>query len=1186
MNTPAGSVAAGLTEWLIRVAGRRPSRVHLVTGFASIRGLLELTPALEQLTGAGHRVRLLMGMCLEESAQLWRRAPLEPYPADRQAAPEADLGAAALPVAALASVFAALCGRADRLLRADLAGIVLTGARLRLSDLLGCELLEARRYERGYLHAKTAVVDRDGKVRAVTGSSNLTAAGLRRNLEFNAAVSAPQARAALEAARGWWRNARDYDLAALVTELFQAHPHELVYLRMLAEAYDHEVNAPASPVMDLADYQRDGVARVRAMLARHGGALIADEVGLGKTYIAGEVARLTLLEGRGPVIVVAPAGLRPMWRRRLAEWGLSGVTVISYDRQVQLYRRVTATDDPHGSPQDGTDHSPDSGRDSGPDESSDARPTSTGTTSARMVVSDGRAAEVWQRCGLLIVDEAHALRNPLTVRLQAVRSLLDAQRGYGLDPQVLLMSATPLHNETADLFELLALADRSLDPAWVGRGTFHKARAAARSGTGRRLAEVLARPHAAPPAERSWYHQVTHARMLRRDRPFLRRAYPGAGSLRFPTVHHEGVEVPLPPRLCELYVAVLDAVGHSDRIQVGKAPPLPPALQAAAAAVRGGTGQPAALTLAAYLTGAYRLDPDDPKASAGVPALLTGLLRALLCKRLESSAAALAATAGAMATTARQALAALDRGTVHTLPTDPAGIPASVVALWDGDDATDDALDDLVGGTADAAAGADVHSADGFDTAALRADLEHDARILERLAGRARALIDADPKKEALAKVLLKALHDPRGPKIVVFAGSRETTHDLGRWLEQLTRTDPRFAALAGRIANLGHRQPPSAAAAQQMLTGFAPATAATETTEATIPAATDRYDVLICTDKFSEGVNLQQAALCVNYDLSWNPQRIGQRIGRLDRVGSPHPTVTCWSMLPADTLDTILPIMGILTRKAHLAADTVGVPTPLFPGSPCRSYISLLDAWHPDAAAALAGPRADTTPPAQTPPQTAAQPAAKPAAQPSVSSAASLDAGPGASLDAGQAGWAHARLGNARRIKHLDAAITALPAGAGAVVAGHARDTSAVLCFRVHAADGRSHTAGFAHVYATGPHAGHISVDTGRCLHRVSIDPAPWMHTAAHDTTSSRRRTTGGSGRADETTGGGAGRDPQPLERRHIEMICDLVDRARTAVATAHDVPAEHSQQRLHLVCWILLTGTGGGRGGRDGRP
>ncbi|GAA2734025.1 hypothetical protein GCM10010439_55480 [Actinocorallia aurantiaca] len=940
-------------------------------------------------------------------------------------------------------------------------GLPLNGTRLRrlrdLVALLDSGKVQCRRYEQGFLHAKQVIVERGEHVRAVIGSSNLTAAGLSHNQEFNAILGRAEARAALQIASRWWAAAAPYDLGALVRQLFTCQPAELVFLRMLAEAYEHEVNASPSPCMDLSDYQRDGVARVRALLARHGGALIADEVGLGKTYIAGEVARLSLLEGCGSVLVVSPASLCRMWRRRLAEWGLGGVQVISYDRLVSLYRKVTE----HG--------------------------------------------HQWQRYGLLIADEAHTLRNPLTMRMEAVRSLLSAQNQPSPAPggaggtswngtKVVVMSATPVNNDGGDLFELLALTDRSLEPHWKPGPTFCKTRDGARSPDGRRLARLLANPAMANGQDKAWYYQFAYDRMLRRDRPFLHRAYAIPDeAMPFPNVEHRRIDVPLTPAVQVLFAAVLDAVGQAER--------LPSNLREALAQVRGPARRPRTLTLAVYRRSDYRWEAGERH-----DGLLRGLLRALLVKRLESSPAALLSTIEHMQTAVRQTLNDLDQGIVRLPGTADSGRWRKLAGLWDdGEDLeADRLLDDPIG------ARSCNESAELYDAARLRADLTRDLQILRQLAVWGGAAVLEDPKKQAFQSLLLTALTDPRGPKIVVFASSRATTHELGSWLEDLITHDERFAALRGRIANLGCRPEPRSKATEGMLAGFAPEVACTTVTEATLPRALNLYDVLICTDKFSEGVNLQQAALCVNYDLTWNPQRLGQRTGRLDRVGSPHEHITCWTLLPDKIIDAVLHVMDTLVRKAQIAADTVGVPTPLFPDSPWQSYTSLLQTWDIPA-------HTDEAP-------------------------VDLFTRPIRDHE-----WATAWLGNALRSPAAATAIRELPHGSGGVRRLPGIDPGVVFCFAVHAPGGHRTTA-FAHIYTGERRAGHISLDTHRCLHHARLDPTSWLH--ATRPSSSRR-----------------------LHKHEADLVASLLDSARATVAQQHGIPECVATERIQLICWMLLT-------------
>jgi hypothetical protein len=102
------------------------------------------------------------------------------------------------------------------------------------------------------------------------------------------------------------------------------------------------------------------------------------------------------------------------------------------------------------------------------------------------------------------------------------------------------------------------------------------------------------------------------------------------------------------------------------------------------------------------------------------------------------------------------------------------------------------------------------------------------------------------------------------------------TAHDFGAWLQDLVEHDDRFAKLRGRIVNTGTFPPLRDIERASALARFTPKTTHVPSQHGTIPPRSDDYDVLICTDMIAEGVNLQQAAFCVNYDLTWNPQRLG----------------------------------------------------------------------------------------------------------------------------------------------------------------------------------------------------------------------------------------------------------------------------------------------------------------------
>jgi hypothetical protein len=119
----------------------------------------------------------------------------------------------------------------------------------------------------------------------------------------------------------------------------------------------------------------------------------------------------------------------------------------------------------------------------------------------------------------------------------------------------------------------------------------------------------------------------------------------------------------------------------------------------------------------------------------------------------------------------------------------------------------------------------------------------------------------------------------------------------------------------------------------QRAVAGFAPIS--TETN------GEDLFDILIATDVLAEGVNLQQCRHIVNFDVPWNPMRLVQRHGRVDRIGSPHARVFLRTIFPADRLDQLLGLEERILRKIALAAASVGVASPVQGGTAGRQVFT-----------------------------------------------------------------------------------------------------------------------------------------------------------------------------------------------------------------------------------------------------
>ena len=107
-----------------------------------------------------------------------------------------------------------------------------------------------------------------------------------------------------------------------------------VYLKALYEYLKDDLKAEAAPstrsAVELAEFQEDAVKKARKILARYDGVMVADSVGLGKTWIGKKLLEDFAYHLRQKALIICPAGLRDMWKRELAEAAISG-TIISQE---------------------------------------------------------------------------------------------------------------------------------------------------------------------------------------------------------------------------------------------------------------------------------------------------------------------------------------------------------------------------------------------------------------------------------------------------------------------------------------------------------------------------------------------------------------------------------------------------------------------------------------------------------------------------------------------------------------------------------------------------------------------------------------------------------------------------------------------------------------------------------------
>ncbi|MCG5434540.1 SNF2-related protein [Mycobacterium sp. MYCO198283] len=841
-------------------------------GFALLADELERAPRVRLLLGAEPDAEAVRAIVSGDSDQDARRgAALEHHQAWLEA--ERDtMGFARVPTA-----------QAKRLVEW-----------LRSVDPDDAAKVEVRRYGNGFLHGKTYLVEDGAAQAAIAGSSNMTYAGLAHNAELNLGTGGGTSAAAKvhEWFEHFWLLSDPYDLAELYGRLWEPHTPWAIYLRMLWELYgehlDIEENPNVQTHLGLTRFQADGVARMERLLDEHGGVLVADEVGLGKTFLAGEVIYRTANINRQRVLIVAPAALKTsMWEPFLLTHDFSRwVKVYSYE---EVRNRL----DPDKSP------------------------------------IDAFLREI-EDYSLVVIDEAHNLRNSAAQRSGAVDRVITA----GSPKKVVLLTATPVNNSLADLETLIKYFIRD-DARFASLGIPS-------------IREYIKHAQSVDPSNLTPENlfDLMDQVAVRRTRKFVKEHYANE-LIMGPDGKPTTIKFPQPKVRRIDYGLDADGLALIDAMVYALDDPTDPH---APRAWEERSRDPRRLMLARYLSSMYTLDHDLQTYQISN----AGLLRSGLLKRLESSPQALHASLEKMITSHAGFLDALGRGFV---------LKGEALSDWVSSDSDD--LDDFVADFDDAD---QIESSDGYHLAELRADVESDIALLGDLRDLAAVVVAGiEPKAQRLVEELTEIAKearrvDPRGlshsdrRKVIVFSAFTDTLIPIHEAVVEAINSVSRESPLAdyrGRIAppvmgtyakalERGASGGVDQGGRAATIAGFAPVTAGPRSANGE-PTAKDEFDILFATDVLAEGVNLQQAGQMINYDLPWNPMRIVQRHGRVDRIGSKHDYVHLGLFFPAERLDALLALEERLETKLALADAAVGAGEVL-PGRGPGHEVNLAD--------------------------------------------------------------------------------------------------------------------------------------------------------------------------------------------------------------------------------------------------
>jgi len=275
---------------------------------------------------------------------------------------------------------------------------------------------------------------------------------------------------------------------------------------------------------------------------------------------------------------------------------------------------------------------------------------------------------------------------------------------------------------------------------------------------------------------------------------------------------------------------------------------------------------------------------------------LRGLIRVLLFKRFESSVYAFRETIGRLAAVHNRFLEALSQGFV------PAGEEAQAI-LYEPNRAEEQ---DLMDALRKVSGRYDIRD---FDSDRLKTHIEHDARLLQRILKLVEPITPAqDAKLQTLKKWL--AQKPLKEGKRLIFTQYADTARYLFEDLNPegkrdeveviYSSSDKSKSRVVGRFAPKANPEYRPSSGESEIVT-------------------------LIATDVLAEGLNLQDCDKTINYDLHWNPVRLIQRFGRIDRIGSEHDVVYGFNFLPETGIERHLGLREKLRNRIQEIHDTIG---------------------------------------------------------------------------------------------------------------------------------------------------------------------------------------------------------------------------------------------------------------------
>lgn len=617
----------------------------------------------------------------------------------------------------------------------------------------------------------------------------------------------------------------------------------------------------------LYDFQKDAVLAIINKLERYNGCILADSVGLGKTFTA--LAVMKYYENRNKsVLVLCPKKLAENWNTYKDNYVNNPIAADRLNYDVLFHTDLSRA---HG--------------------------FSNGLDLDRLN---------WGNYDLVVIDESHNFRNGAgthaNTRENRYVKLMDKIIRAGVKTKVLMLSATPVNNRFVDLKNQLAIAyegdsenmNKQLNTTKTIEEIFKQAQRA--FNTWSKLEPEARTTDALLRTLDFDFFELLDSVTIARSRKHIEKYYDTTEIGKFP---ERKKPISRRPQLTNLN----SAINYNEIYE-----------------------QLMLLTLCIYTPSNYIFpskmqkyidlthNKGDNLTQTGREEGIRRLMSINLLKRLESSVNSFQLTLKRIKALIKSTIEVIDKFEKYG---------AAKIDMYEASDSEFD-MDD--GNTEYFTVGKKVkiELAD-MDYKSWRTELKADADVLELLTLMVADITpEHDSKLQELLKLVSEKIENPINPgnkKVLIFSAFSDTAEylydNVSAYIKKKYGLDTAVitGSIDGKTTIKGFR-----ATLNNVLTCFSPIS---KGRDVLMPGSNTEIDILIATDCISEGQNLQDCDYLVNYDIHWNPVRIIQRFGRVDRIGSRNAQIQLVNFWPDMDLDEYINLKGRVETRMKISVMT-----------------------------------------------------------------------------------------------------------------------------------------------------------------------------------------------------------------------------------------------------------------------